>query len=160
MVLKMDRDILIPALLTAGGLGLALLPRIFRPVRIGMTEKRIGRMTVRTVTVSIQNTGNRSWTYGVGCSVCGTASGTGCAITCAGSLEKDLPIQTLTLAPGATGSLSFTFDDADLAAGTHYAVVKAWKESVLPLTNCLDGRFASFAITEIVAASIISLTVS
>jgi len=111
-----------------------------------MSLEQIGTMTVRTVNVSIQNTGNKSWAYGVGYSVCGTVSGTDCAITCGGSLEKDLTPQTLTLAPGAIGSMTFSFDDVDLVAGTHYAIVKVWRESVLPLTNCLDGRFTSFTV--------------
>jgi len=116
-------------------------------------------VVARTINVSIQNTGNTAWNYGVGCSICKNVTGIDCGIACDGNLEMDLAPQSITLSPGSTGSLTFNFDDSGLTDTTHYAIVKVWREVSLPLTNCLDGEFTSFTIIELISAQIIDLTI-
>jgi len=132
-------------------------------------------MATRTVTVTIKNTGTQRYTFWVGCTISTNVAGSGCDIWIpSGAYYKDLPPASITLDPGQTGQVRFTFDDATLdkpttysvpANATLYAIVKVWKSydsATGMLKDCLDGTYKSFTAvgTPIVSAQITEITIT
>lgn len=108
-------------------------------------------MATRTLQVTIQNTGSFSWTFVVGASISTNVAGTGCDLNVGGGQYTDLPLQTITLAPGQSGTVQWTFDDAKVGGTTVmpgqtlYAIVKVWQSQSGGIPqNCLAGAYKSF----------------
>lgn len=145
------------ALAGLGSVGLLFVPRLLKRVGVGAAVWAAAGAT--KVVTAMQNTGNTPWTYTIGCSIGRSLGGTEPNYTL-DIVEKNFPTVTQTLDPGAT-SLDMTFDFSDVApglvAGTHYAIVKVYKEAAL--TTVLAGKYASWAVAEIVAAAIVKINV-
>jgi len=60
------RGYVLPIVLGVSGLGLALLPRIFRPAAVPLAGAELPRGGKFRVRVKFQNTGELDWTFGVG----------------------------------------------------------------------------------------------
>jgi len=143
----------------AAPVGLMLLAgKVKKGIVSGIKVKRVSPYaTTWTVTATIKNTGNTTHTFTTGCSAGAPGGGTGCDLWL-DSPSIDLPTQDVTIDPGATATVTWTFSDSPLNAGTNWVTVKVWSDSTL--TNCLDGDYTTFNVAEIVSAEITSISIT
>ncbi len=91
------------------------------------------------VIVSVTNTGSTSWTFYVGATaVKNSYCGSGCDLNACGNPYVDLPLQSITLNPGQTGTVTFNVGPAfqSLGVTVGWVIVKVWQYSY---SNCLAG---------------------
>lgn len=131
-------------------------------------------MATRTLVVRIKNTGNVTYTFWVGATISTGVAGSGCGIWIpGGNYWKDLRPASITLAPGQTGEVRFTFDDSYLDQPSRYtvppnkvlyAIVKVWKQydsANNRMIGCITGSYKSFTAKGVatVNAQIVSITI-
>ncbi len=96
-----------------------------------------------TVTVAVTNTGTGTFTYYIGLSlVANSIGGSGCSLNASGNPYIDLTPQSITLAPGQQGKVTFNVSSALQQLSqyqTVYAVAKGYLDP--NLQNCLSGLY-------------------
>lgn len=130
-----------------GGLGLGwyLLSRS-KGTKITTTPREINLSITSVlhdsgkVTVTVKNTGNVEYTFYIGCTVVANGiAGEGCELNASGNPYVDIPLQSITLAPGETGQVYFDISQAlqQLSQySTLYVIVKGYKDMA---QQCITG---------------------
>jgi hypothetical protein len=134
------KEWIVPIGLGAAGLGLALLPNILKARTVAIGPLKVSKYRGDSVRISapITNTGEIDWTFGIGCSI-KDASGQIWDLW-NGNISKrpGAGIDSRTITKGQTVTHSWTVTiPSDMAIGDTQIIVAVWKESSLPVSNCL-----------------------
>lgn len=96
-----------------------------------------------TITVIVTNTGTGTFTYYIGLTlVANSIGGSGCSLNASGNPYVDITPQSITLAPGQKGQVTFNVSSALQQLSqyqTVYAISKGYSDS--SLQNCLSGLY-------------------